>query len=135
MASVQKGNQWYFGMKAHIDVDSQTKPIHLVVVISANVHDSQVLGDLLHVDEQRVYGDSEYTGQKAQIKARANQAKDFTHKHGRRNPPLADKERKANRKKSKIRPRVEHLFGIIKHPFGYRKYAIKVWLKIYRLFL
>ena len=125
MESVQKGNQWYFGMKAHIGVDSQTKLIHSVMVTSANVHDSQVLGDLLHGDEQRVYGDSAYTGQKTQIKASAKQAKDFTHKRGRRNHPLTDKERQANRNKSKIRPRVEHLFGVIKHQFGYRKVRYK----------
>lgn len=125
MASVQKGNQWYFGMKAHIGVDSQTKLIHSVMVTSANVHDSQVLSDLLHGNERRVYGDSAYTGQKAQIKARAKQAKDFTHQRGRRNHPLTDKERQSNRNKSKIRPRVEHLFGVIKHQFGYRKVRYK----------
>lgn len=54
MPSTQKGNQWYFGMKAHIGIDSQNKLIHSVVVTSVNVHDSQVLGDLLHGDERRV---------------------------------------------------------------------------------
>jgi len=125
MASTKKGNQWYFGMKAHIGVDSQTKLIHSVAVTSANVHDSQVLGDLLHGEERRVYGDSAYTGQSAQIKAKAEQAKDFTHKRGRRNHPLTIKERQANRNKSRVRPRVEHLFGVIKHQFGYRKVRYK----------
>ena len=101
MGSTQKGNQWYFGMKTHIGVDSQTKLIHSVVVTSANIHDSQVLGDLLHGDEQRVYGDSAYTGQKSQIKARAKQAKDFTHKRGRRNHPLTEKERQAKAEERK----------------------------------
>ena len=125
MESTQKGNQWYFGMKTHIGVDSQTKLIHSVVVTSASVHDSQVLGDLLHGDESRVYGDSAYTGQKSKIKSRAENAKDFTHKRGRRNHPLTDKERSANRNKSKIRPRVEHVFGVIKNQFGYRKVRYK----------
>lgn len=125
MESTQKGNQWYFGMKAHIGVDSQSKLIHSVMVTSANVHDSQVLGDLLHGNERRVYGDSAYTGQHHQIKAQAPAAKDFTHKRGRRNHPLTKKERQANRHKSTIRPRVEHLFGIIKHQFGYRKVRYK----------
>jgi IS5 family transposase len=84
-------------MKVHIGVDSQTKHIHSVMVASANVHDSQV-----HGDERRVYGDSAYTGQKVQIKASVKQAKGFTHKRGRRNHPLTDKERQANRNKSKI---------------------------------
>jgi len=125
MASTKKGNQWYFGMKAHIGVDSRSKLIHSVVVTSANVHDSQVLGDLLHGDEGRVYGDSAYTGQKSRIQESASTARDFTHKRGRRNHPLTDKERQSNRQKSKIRPRVEHVFGVIKHQFGYRKVRYK----------
>ena len=125
MESTRKGNQWYFGMKAHIGVDSQSKLIHSVMVASASMHDSQVLDDLLHGDERRVYGDSAYTGQKARMEAVAPVAKDFTHKRGHRNRPLTDKERQANRYKSKIRPRVEHLFGVIKHRFGYRKVRYK----------
>lgn len=125
MTSTQKGNQWYFGMKAHIGVDSQTKLIHSVVVTAANTHDSQVPGGLLHGNERRVYGGSAYTGQKMQIKERAKEAKDFTHKRGRRNHPLTEKERKANRNKSKTRLRVEHIFGVIKHQFGYRKARYK----------
>jgi IS5 family transposase len=48
MHQTKKGNQWYFGMKAHIGVDSRTKLIHSVAATAANVHDSQVLPDLLH---------------------------------------------------------------------------------------
>ena len=58
MHQTRKGNQWYFGMKAHIGVDSKTKLIHSVAVTPANVHDSQVMEDLLHGDETRVWGDS-----------------------------------------------------------------------------
>jgi transposase, IS5 family len=67
MRSTRKGKQYYFGMKAHIKahirVDSKSKQIHSVVVTVANVHDSQVLKDLLHGEETRVWGDSAYTGQ------------------------------------------------------------------------
>ena len=63
MRQVRKGRQWYFGMKAHIGVDSRTKLIHSVVTTPANVHDSQVLSDLLHGEETRAWGDSAYTGQ------------------------------------------------------------------------
>ena len=55
MHQTRKGNQWCFGMKCHIGVDSQTKLIHSVVATAANVHDSQVLGDLLHGEETRVW--------------------------------------------------------------------------------
>ena len=121
MASTRKGKQWYFGMKAHIGVDSQSQLIHAVVVTSANVHDSQRLSDLLHGEERRVYGDAAYTGQKKRIQDKAPEAKDFTHKRGRRHHPLTEKARQTNRTKSKIRARVEHLFGVMKHQFGYRK--------------
>ena len=63
MHQTQKGNQWYFGMKGHIGVDSQTKLIHSVAATAANVHDSQLHDDLPHGDETRVWGDSAYAGQ------------------------------------------------------------------------
>lgn len=67
MHQTGKGNQWYFGMKAHIGVDSQTKLIHHVVATAANVHDSTMIGDLLHGDETRIWGDSAYAGKKSVI--------------------------------------------------------------------
>ena len=66
MHQTRKGKQWYFGMKAHIGVDSRSKLIHSVVATAANVHDSQVLDDLLHGEETRVWGDSAYSGQDAE---------------------------------------------------------------------
>ena len=70
MHSTRKGNQWYFGMKAHVGVDSDTKLIHSVEATAANVHDSQVIGKLLHGGETRVWGDSAYTGHTEAIQAR-----------------------------------------------------------------
>lgn len=121
MRQTRKGNQWYFGMKVHIGVDSRTKLIHSVAVTPANVHDSQVLKDLVHGDETRVWGDSAYTGQKKVLRQHAPRSKDFTQKKGSRNRRLTEKERSANRFKSKIRSRVEHVFGVLKGQFGYRK--------------
>ena len=121
MHSTRKGNQWYFGMKTHIGVDSKTKLIHSVAVTPANVHDSKMLEDLLHGDETRVWGDSAYTGQKDVIKRCAPQALDFTQKKGSKNRKLTDEEKSTNRQKSRIRSRVEHVFGILKGQFGYRK--------------
>src|SRR5471030_263243 len=60
MHQTKKGNQWYFGMKAHIGIDSKTKVIHSVVATAANVSDSELLPDLLHGDETRVWGDQAY---------------------------------------------------------------------------
>ncbi len=56
MHQTRKGNQWYFGMKAHIGVDSRSKLIHSVEATAANVHDSRVLEKLLHGKERRVWG-------------------------------------------------------------------------------
>ncbi len=125
MSSTHKGNQWYFGLKAHIGVDSQSKLIHSVKVTTAKVHDSQVLDNLLHGAERRVYGDSAYTGQKDRIHSVAPKAKDFTHKRARRNRPLTNRDQTTNRYKSSIRPRVEHLFSILKCQFGYQKVRYK----------
>ena len=75
MKATRKGNQWYFGMKAHIGVDSRTKLIHSVVATAANVHGSQVIDDLLHGDETRLWGDSAYTGQQDVIVEAAPKAR------------------------------------------------------------
>jgi len=121
MHSTQKANQWCFGMKAHIGVDSKTKLIYSVVATSANVHDSQVLDDLLHGDERRLYGDSGYTGQKEKIKSAAPLAKDFTNKKGFRNKSLSASEKRKNKIKSSVRAKVGHVFHIMKRQFGFVK--------------
>ena len=121
MHQTRKGNQWYFGMKTHIGVDNQTKLIHSVAVTAANVHDSQLLGDSLHGDETHVWGDSDYTGQKRLLYEQAPNAKDFTQKKGSRYRQLTEAEQSANRYKSKIRSRVEHVFGVMKRQFGFTK--------------
>ncbi len=121
MGATRKGNQWYFGMKAHIGVDSRSKLIHSVVATGASVHDASVLEDLLHGEETRVWGDSAYTGQKARIAAAAPEAKDFTNNKSYRYRKLTEAERASNREKSRVRAKVEHPFGIIKRQFGYTK--------------
>ena len=84
MHQTKKGNQWYFGMKAHIGVDSATKIIHSVVATAANVADSHLLPELLHGKETRVWGDSAYQGQSEVIREQAPKAKDFTNRRYRR---------------------------------------------------
>jgi len=121
MKQTKKGNQWYFGMKAHIGVDSKTKLIHSVVATPANVHDSQVLGHLLHGAETRVWGDSAYVGQTEVIRSVAPKARDFTQARASRNQALSDVERAKNRNKSKVRAKVEHPFLVIKRLFGFAK--------------
>ena len=136
MHSTRKGRQWYFGMKAHIGVDSGSKLIHSVVATPANVHDSRVLPDLLHGDETRVWGDSAYSGQKAVLSEAAPAARDFTQAKGSRYRRLTERERSRNRTKSRVRAKVEHPFGIIKRQFGFTKVRYRGLAKnAHRLFV
>jgi IS5 family transposase len=122
MHQTRKGQQWYFGMKLHIGVDSQTGLAHSAVVTAANVHDKHPLPELLHGEEQRVYGDSAYASQKELIASTAPRAKDFTNKRVRKRSGEVDEaERSKNRNKSKVRARVEHVFGVIKRLWGFNK--------------
>jgi len=77
MHQTSKGKQWYFGMKAHIGVDSRTKLVHTVLASAANVADCHALQYLLHGKEKRVWGDQADRGQKEAIRAGAPGAKDF----------------------------------------------------------
>ena len=88
---------------------------------AAHVHDSQLLSDLLHGEETRVWGDSAYTGQREVIRECAPKAKDFTNKKGVRNHPLSERERAKNRTKSKVRAKGEHPILVLKKIFGFSK--------------
>jgi IS5 family transposase len=121
MHQTKKGNQWYFGMKAHLGVDSRTKLIHSVAATAANVHDSQVLPDLLHGQETRVWGDAAYSGQRDVIRHHAPGAQNFIQTKAHRHRPLSEAERARNRTKSRVRAKVEHVFLVIKRIFGWSK--------------
>ena len=136
MCQTKKGNQWYFGMKAHIGVDSKTQLIHSVMATPANTHDSQALPYLLHGKETRVWGDSAYTGQTEVIREHAPCAQDFTHHKGTRSHPLTETDKAQNRTKSKVRAKVEHLFRVIKCSFGFVKVRYRGLMKnAHRLFV
>ena len=121
MHSSKKANQWYFGMKAHIGVDSRTKLIHAAVATPANVADNTVLPDLLHGKETRVWGYQAYRGQRAVMRRHAPRAQDFVNRRYRHRGVVDEVERVKNRTKSKVRARVEHSIGIIKRVFGFAK--------------
>lgn len=121
MHQTRKGQQWYFGMKLHIGVDSKTKLIHSMTTTSANVHDAKVLGDLLHGGETRVWGDQAYRGQTAAIREHAPNAKDFTNRRCRHRGGVDETERRKNRTKSGVRAKVEHSIGVVKRVFGFAK--------------
>ncbi len=121
MHQTRKGQQWYFGMKLHIGVDSQSGLTHSAVVTAANVHDKHPLPELLHGQERRVYGDSAYASQKKLIEGKAPKAKDFTNQRTRRNGIVDEALKAKNRNKSRIRSRVEHVFGVVKRLWGFGK--------------
>ena len=125
MHQTAKGQQWYFGMKAHFGVDSKTKLIHTVLASAANVADGEALPYLLHGRETRVWGDQAYTGRRAAFRARAPEARDFTNRKHRGGGWISEVAKAKNRIKSKVRAKVEHVIGVIKRIFGFQK----VWYR------
>jgi IS5 family transposase len=121
MHQTRKGKQWYFGMKAHVGVDSKTKLIHSALVTPAHVADATVLPELLHGEETRVWGDQGYRGQTDVIHECAPQAQDCTHRRYRFKYYTDEVERAKNRVKSTVRSKVEHVFGVMKLKFGFVK--------------
>ncbi|MBL8279140.1 MAG: IS5 family transposase [Pelomonas sp.] len=121
MHQTRKGQQWHFGMKLHIGVDSKTGLAHSAVVTAANVHDKHAIPQLLHGAEREVYGDSAYASQQELIASKAPQAQDRTNRRVGPAGITADIERIANRIKSKVRSRVEHVFAVVKRQWGFSK--------------
>lgn len=130
----KKGNTWHFGYKAHIGVDKDTGLVHHVEVTGANVHDVAVTSDLLTGEETEVYGDSGYLGADKREDAitRNKQGKAIQYKVNRRpsqskNNTIRSKGqiRRREREKSSVRAKVEHVFGVVKGLFQYRKTRYK----------
>ena len=105
----KKGGQDYFGYKNHVCVDSKSKLIKNFEVTAANVHDSNVLAELCDAHEP-VFDDSAYVG-----KAVPEGCKHYTARRAYRNTPLTETDKKFNRRLSRIRCRVEHVFGFIEN--------------------
>jgi IS5 family transposase len=123
MHQTKKGKDWHFGMKLHIGADSKTGLIHSASVTAANVHDSHEVPNLLHGKETRLYGDCAYRGQaqRERLRELAPKAKDFTNKRAYKNRPLTEADKATNRRKSRIRSRVEHPFLTLKRLWGFAK--------------
>jgi IS5 family transposase len=121
MHQVAKGNEWYFGMKAHVGVDSKTKLVHTILASAANVADALALPHLLHGKETRVWGDQAYRGQKEPMRAVAPRARDFTNQRYQWGGRIDERIKATNRTKARVRAKVEHVFGVMKNIFGFRK--------------
>ena len=128
MHQTRKGNQWYFGMKAHIGADRDSKRVHTVVVTAANVADITKTAELLHGHETQVHADAGYTGveQREEITALVRPIDwQLARKRGqiKTMEEGAEKETlKASEKgKASVRAFVEHPFHILKNIFRHRK--------------
>ena len=125
MKQTKKGNQWYFGMKAHVGTDTGKGLVHSIVVTDAAVHDSQVMDELLHGEEQAVYGDRAYTSEKRKIEYEAKGIKWCVNRKGCRYYKLSPEDVEYNHKQSQTRAKGEHAFRIVKHLWGYQKVRYK----------
>jgi transposase, IS5 family len=121
MHQTRKGNQWFFGMKAHIGVDSKEGIVHSLCSTAASVADKHMLPDLLHGEERKVWGDGAYQGQGKAIHEAAPHAQDMTSRRTRYQQIVDELQRRKNRTKAKVRARVEHPFRILKRVFGFEK--------------
>lgn len=105
----------YYGYKDHVKADEHTKLITNYKVTPANVHDSEMMGALIDKRDrgQKMYADSAYRSEKIENKLYAKNVISMIHEKGYRNKPLTKEQQKRNRKKSKVRARVEHIFGFM----------------------
>jgi len=130
MHQTRKGNQWFFGAKAHIGVDSKEGIVHSVCTSAASVSDVHMLPDLLHGDEKKVWGDAGYQGQTEAIHAAAPAAQDMTSRRTKHKGGVDDVERRKNRTKARVRSKVEWSFRILKRVFGFTKVRYRGLKKI-----
>ena len=121
MTSSKKGNQWYFGMKAHVGVDAKSGLVHTAGVTTGSVHDAKVMYRLIREDDRAVYGDKGYVSaekKRAAEDAGVLWAVKEKAKPGRK---LSKRQQARNRRFGKVRAKVEHVFRVMKCQFGYRK--------------
>ena len=124
MHQTKKGNQWHFGMKAHIAVDANSGLVHTVTTTPANEADVEQIADLLHGKEEQVWADSGYRGAQSRVDRKglkwhiAARPSDIAKMpDGRAKTRLQRREQR----KASIRAKVEHPFRVIKRQFGLLK--------------
>jgi len=123
MSSTKKGNQWYFGMKAHIGVDADSGIVHSVVGTAAKVPDNRVLDELLHGAEESVHGDKAYTSKARNLSASDPERGPIWCMPYKRRPgeALPEWKKEINRALSRFRAIGEFPFRILKRQFGFSK--------------
>ncbi len=127
MHQTKKGNQYYFGMKAHIGADAESGLVHSVVGTAANVADVTQVDKLLHGKENMVGADAGYTGVEKRPEHEGREviwqiaARRSTYKKLSKRSALYKAKRKIEKSKAQVRAKVEHPFRVIKRQFGYVK--------------
>jgi IS5 family transposase len=125
MHQTKKGNQWYFGMKAHIGVDAGTGYVHSVTCTAANVHDLDEAVNLVRVDDEVVYCDAGYQGaaRRPEITGDEHRSKVEWRIAARKGvlKTMAEHERAVESRKASVRAKVEHPFLVVKRDFGFTK--------------
>lgn len=121
MHQTKKGNQWHFGLKTHIGVDSKEGTVHSAATTAANVSDVHMMPALLHGNERKIWGDGGYQGQTEAIREVAPHAQDMTCRRTKFKNHVDEAARRKNRTKSRVRAKVEHVFRILKRVFGFDK--------------
>ena len=123
MHQTKKGNQWYFGMKLHIGVDSETGLVHSAVTISANQHDITQTEQLLHGKEKEVFADAGYVGvaKRDEHQGRKTVWNVAVRPSARKKMFKCTTELAIEKDKSSVRAKVEHPFYWVKCFFGYSK--------------
>jgi IS5 family transposase len=121
MHQTRKGQQWYFGAKAHIGVDSKSGIVHSVCTSAASVADKHMLPDLLHGAEKKVWGDAGYQGQTEAIHAAAPGAQDMTSRRTKFKNYVDEEAKRKNTTKARVRSKVEWCFRILKRVFRFTK--------------
>jgi len=107
----KKNNERHFGYKNHVNADEKTKLITKFSVTSASPHDSTELTNIVDNSDNRLHADSAYRSDDIETYLKENNCESQVHEKGYRNHPLSEEQKASNHKKSKIRARVEHIFG------------------------
>ena len=125
MHQTRKGNQWYFGMKAHVGVDAESSLVHSVIGTAANVADVTKAHELLHGREKMAFGDAGYIGVEKRPERKRRIEWYVAMKPGQRralrDTPAGRLREKIEHLKAQVRARGEHAFRVVKRQFGYLK--------------
>jgi IS5 family transposase len=121
MTQSKKGNQWFFGMKAHVGVDAESGLVHTAGVTTGKVHDAKVMANLIREDDTAVYGDKGYASDEKKRAAEAAGVLWAVNEKAKPGRALTSRQRARNRRFGRVRAKVEHVFRVLKCQFGYRK--------------